>query len=349
MMGENVVEKKLMDCPVCGNIHYVEMREKIADTIIKGEVVEYKEWYYFCDNAEEDECEFESARLCNMNLLNARNAYRRKKCMLTSDEIVGIREMYGLSQIELARLLGWGEATVSRYESKAIQDEAYDRVLRTVKSNPLELLRYLESHKEKFSKVKYLEIRNRINENLGKYGKEYLSRRALESEYVKYDEACDENGNALLNIDKVEAVINYFASNVPYLYKVKMMKLIWYSDVLSYNNTGKTITGLVYRHEKMGALPIGNNRIMTLENVLIEEEYFEVYDNVSYSFVKNDNIDMSVLSDEEIEILKKVSEKFKDYSGMDIMQYMHNEKAYTDTESDNIIPFSLTKDIKIED
>lgn len=44
------------------------------------------------------------------------------------DEIVAIRESYGLSQVDLAKLLGWGEATISRYESKAIQDEAYLKI-----------------------------------------------------------------------------------------------------------------------------------------------------------------------------------------------------------------------------
>ena len=48
--------------------------------------------------------------------------------LLTSDEIVAIRESHGLSQADLAKLLGWGEATISRYESKAIQDEAYLKI-----------------------------------------------------------------------------------------------------------------------------------------------------------------------------------------------------------------------------
>ena len=77
----------------------------------------------------EEENEFATGKMENNNLLNARNAYRKSHGLLTSDQIVAIREMYGLSQVDLARLLGWGEATISRYESKAIQDEAYDNIL----------------------------------------------------------------------------------------------------------------------------------------------------------------------------------------------------------------------------
>ena len=48
-------------------------------------------------NADEDENEFETGTMTNENLLNARNAYRVKMGLLTSDEIVAIRESYGLS------------------------------------------------------------------------------------------------------------------------------------------------------------------------------------------------------------------------------------------------------------
>lgn len=44
------------------------------------------------------------------------------------------------------------------------------------------------------------------------------------------------HGNADLSLDKVVDVIRYFASskNVTNLYKVKLMKLMWYADVLAY-------------------------------------------------------------------------------------------------------------------
>lgn len=47
-------------------------------------------------------------------------------------------------QVDLAKLMGWGEATISRYESKAIQDKAYDTMLRLIKDNPLQALEFLK-------------------------------------------------------------------------------------------------------------------------------------------------------------------------------------------------------------
>lgn len=115
METSTLIRKVHMDCPLCDKTHEVEERKRFATIILKGEEVTYEERFYFCANADTDENEFETGSMTNANLLNARNAYRVKNGLLTSDEIVAIRENYGLSQVDLARLLGWGEATISRY------------------------------------------------------------------------------------------------------------------------------------------------------------------------------------------------------------------------------------------
>jgi putative zinc finger/helix-turn-helix YgiT family protein len=223
-----------MNCPLCGKTHEIEERKRFVTTTLKGESVTYEERVYFCANSEEDENEFETGAMTNENLLNARNAYRMKFGLLTSAEIVAIRESYGLSQVDLARLLGWGEATISRYESKAIQDEAYDTMLRLIKDNPLQALEFLKKNNDKFSDSKRSEIHSKIVEKLDTYGKEYLTRQALESEYVNFTEPCDSNGYKALDIDKIEAIISYVAEYISNLYKVKLMKILWYSDTFGY-------------------------------------------------------------------------------------------------------------------
>ena len=158
MEASTLIRKVHMDCPLCDKTHEVEERKRFATITLKGDKVTYEERFYFCVNADDEENEFETGSMTNENLLNARNAYRVKHGLLTSDEIVAIRESYGLSQVDLARLLGWGEATISRYESKAIQDEAYDTMLRLIKDNPLQALEFLKKNAEKFSGLKRLEV-----------------------------------------------------------------------------------------------------------------------------------------------------------------------------------------------
>ena len=345
MMETNMLIKKIhMSCPLCDKTHEIEERKRITTITLKGEEVAYEERFYFCANAD-DENEFQTGAMTNENLLNARNVYRVKMGLLTSDDIVAIRESYGLSQVDLAKLLGWGEATISRYESKAIQDEAYDTMLRLIKDNPLQALEFLKKNCDKFTAKKRLEIRAKIVEKIDSYGKEFLTRQTFEGEYANFEEPSDSNGFTMLNIDKIEAIISYIAEKVNHLFKVKLMKMLWYTDVLSFIENGCSMTGMVYRHENMGALPVGHYSLMNLENLNIQEEMSHNYDTMLHVY-PTVNMDYSVLTDGEKAILDKIIIKFKDYKTKDIVAYMHDEKAYLETKPGEIIPFSLAKEIR---
>lgn len=345
MEASTLVRKVHMNCPLCDKTHEVEERKRITSITLKGEDVTYEERFYFCTNVDGSENEFETGTMTNENLLNARNAYRIKRGLLTSDEIVAIRESYGLSQIDLARLLGWGEATISRYESKAIQDEAYDIMLRLIKDNPLQALEFLKKNADKFPKLKHQEIRSRIVEKLDSYGKEFLTRQMFEGEYINFEEPSVSNGFTILDIDKIEAMTSYIAESVSDLFKVKLMKMLWYSDVLAFIENGFAMTGMVYRHKPMGALPIGHYSLMNLEKLNVKEEMSYNYDTMLHVY-PTVNMDYSVLNNGEKAILDKVIEKFKHYKAKEIVDYMHEERAYKETSDEEIIPFSLAKEIR---
>lgn len=345
MENSILIRKVHMNCPLCDKMHEIEERKRTTSITIKGEEVFYEERFYFCANADEDENEFETAAMTNENLLNARNAYRVKMGLLTSTEIVALRESYGLSQVDLAKLLGWGEATISRYESKAIQDEAYDTMLRLIKDNPLQALEFLKKNADKFTMSKRVEIRSHIVDKLDSYGKEFLTRQTFESEYANFEEPSDSNGFTMLNIEKIEAMISYIAEKTDNLFKVKLMKMLWYSDVLAFIENGLAMTGMVYRHEAMGALPVGHYSLMNLEKLNIQEEMSYSCDTMLHIY-PTANMDYSVLTDREKSILDMVITKFSAYRAKDIVEYMHKEKAYTETRPGEIIPFSLAKEIR---
>lgn len=345
-MDSRLIQKVHMDCPVCGKIHDVEEWERISETMIKDDTISYPERYYFCTDADEEEREFETAALLNANLLTARNVYRRKHGLLTSDEIVALRRSYGLSQVELSRLMGWGEATVSRYESKAIQDESYDAMLRMIRDNPWTAIELLDRNKDRFPEARRMEIRCCMKEKLESYGKEYLSRETLESNYVDFLEPSLANGYTALNIDRLEECISYIAESVPNLFKVKLMKILWYTDALSMKLYGHAVTGLVYQHEAMGALPLGHYSLVNLERLNVHEEPNVNYDTVMLHFYPIRNMSYSHLTKENQSILDKVISKFKMCRAQEIVDYMHAETAYTETKPGEIISFELAAGIR---
>jgi len=132
-MSENKLVKVVsMNCPICGLNHEVELRKRNTWISIKGEDIIYEEQYFYCSNAREDENEFVTGAMSNDNLLKARDAYREKVGLLTSEEIISIRKSYGLSQKDLAIILDIEEEDISRYETKAIQDKSLDMKLRYI-------------------------------------------------------------------------------------------------------------------------------------------------------------------------------------------------------------------------
>jgi len=56
--------------------------------------------------------------------------YKRRNNLLTSYEVKDIRDSFGLSQKSFAKLLGFGEKTITRYENGSIQDHAHDNLIR---------------------------------------------------------------------------------------------------------------------------------------------------------------------------------------------------------------------------
>lgn len=337
-------KKILMNCPLCDKTHEVEERSRTNTLFIKDLQVEYEEFFYVCSNSKVGENEFETGKMTNQNLMNARNEYRREKGYLTSNEIVALREKYGVSQVELAKLLGWGEATVSRYESKAIQDEAYDNMLRLIKNDPLIALEYLEKNAHKFVEERRMEIKQCIMKAVDEHGKEFVARQSLKCDYVVFDNPSDINGYTLLNIDKVESVISYYAEKLSDLYKGKMMPMLWYADAMSYKRHQKSITGLVYQENDMGAVPVGINHILALDKVNLKEEE-SVYGS-KFLFMRHNGVDQTCLSEDEVKILDNVINKFRDYSVQDMVVYMQEEQAHKETSRGEIISFERAKKIR---
>ena len=328
------------DCPFCDTVHDIEHHVEMGMLPIKGEDVECVVEYFLCPVTDcEDGNSWNPGGMLDENLLRGRDAYRAKYGLLTSDQIIGIRKKYTLTQKELSNLLGWGDITISRYETKQIQEETYDNLLRMLKDSPSFALSELTKHKDSYSYKRFEEIRSNLKVMIKAEGNAPLKRQEIQNRYLDYDVECDANGYKLLDIDKVADVIAYYAKHVNNLYKVKLMKLLWYSDVLFFNSYGKSMTGLVYQHMDLGALPLAHAEIIYLPTVKVIEKEFE--DGTSYHIIPLDVPINPIFSLEEQDILAKVAIKFRDITGKDISTYMHNEEACILTDKRDTIPYSI--------
>lgn len=171
-----------------------------------------------------------------------------------------------------------------------------------------------------------------------------MNLKIIKNKYSEYDVPGEFNGYQILDLNKLGSVMVFFAQYCQNLYKVKLMKLLWYTDALAYQQRGRAITGLVYQHMPYGALPIANAEIINLPQLVVEE--IEREDGVSYHIQAKSKFTMDALTHEEIDIIYSVANKFKDMRTNDIVKYMHNERAYKETSMRQIIPFSLCEQLK---
>lgn len=58
--------------------------------------------------------------ILSKGVVNSLDSYRKLEKLLTSKEIKQIRNKYKITQLEMAKLLGVGDVTVTRYETKQI-------------------------------------------------------------------------------------------------------------------------------------------------------------------------------------------------------------------------------------
>lgn len=343
-MKEKILKIERRYCPICDQEHDIILKEKETSVTIKGMNIPYIEKVYFCENADSEECEFASAKMMNENLLAARNAYRKMNGLLTSDEIKNIREKYSLSQLELAKLLDYGDITITRYETKQIQDKSHDEQMRHFATDSSYALECLLRHENDFKRKRFLELKEIFLNIVSNEGEEQTSRKLLDLTYAKWNEPSEYNGNKILDISKLEAVISYFAKELKCLYKVKLMKMLWYADMLCFKQYNHSITGLVYSHESMGALPVGHYKIMSLNNVLFQEQFDDQSNFSSIQILPNNKIHYEFSKDEQA-ILDHVLNKFRDFTGKELSEYMHKEKAYVCTSDGELISYKWANEL----
>lgn len=243
-------------------------------------------------------------------------------------------------------MLGWGGKTITRYESHQVQDKAHNTILKKIDQDPEWFLTLLDDAKSDLSESAYEKYLNKATP-LYEEDQDLYLKKAIEASYVKFQGNTSAQGNTKLSLDKVVDVIRYLAASkkVTNFYKVKLMKLMWYADALSYQKRGFAITGLVYQALPMGAVPVGHNSIIDLKDVPCEE--VDMGETNAYHFSLKGEQKLSALSGEDIKILDVVIEKLGRMSKNEIVSFMHKEQAYERTLPRDNISFEYAKQLRI--
>ena len=166
----------------------------------------------------------------------AADAYRKTYDLLTSEEIVHFRNLFGMSQASFSNYLKIGEASIKRWETYFVQDASQDELIRLKCDEAYAEYSALNVHWKSHSPDIYS-------------GKRCFSWE-LFKQAVKY----------LIGVTKSPLFLN---------------KALFYADFKHYQLYGKSITGTRYAHLEYGPCPEQYTNLfnfMLQENMLIQTE-----------------------------------------------------------------------------
>ena len=153
-------------CPICGE-GTIKVERKPETFKYKGQVLTLELTIYSCDVCGEAFFDNEEMKKQQKTI---KDFQRKVDGLLTSEEIKRIREKYGLSQRELARILGIAEKSIAKYEAGFVaQSKAMDNLLRVIGEFPnvLQYLKQLNQVGCRRSKVKVHREQEEISRKVG--------------------------------------------------------------------------------------------------------------------------------------------------------------------------------------
>ncbi|MBE5837510.1 type II TA system antitoxin MqsA family protein [Butyrivibrio sp.] len=333
----------MMDyCEVCEREVETKIITRNQVFNVCGEDVEIAAKVMICAECGE---ELFNEELDSATLIDAYNEYRRRHKLLLPEEIRKIREQYGLSQRSFAKLLNWGDKTIRRYENGAVQDRAHNSLLLFLRE-PENMRTYLTENEVALDEKQIARLLETV-EKLEQDTDFRVERRYFDLFFSKIP--CEENGFKGFDYEKLCAMVLFFAHKSAGLLKTKLMKLLNYSDMIFYKENGLSISGLKYAHLPYGPVPDNFDMIlgkMAADHIAhIEVLYDGAYEN--HQVVAECDVPEGTLSDEEIEVLERIYEKFKNFGSVEISNYSHREKGYNATKTGQIISYAYAMDIQL--
>lgn len=318
--------KQIIDCPYCdGNAN---LQKQVKEIRYRKDVFKSITHYYKCDRCSE---EFTTTETDALSLIQVHNQYREKNHIPFPEEILAIRDKYGLSATKMSLVLGLGTNGYSNYENGEIPTLAYGNLIGAA-ADPRLFLNLLEKSRNEFTSSAYSKVKENVLHLIQSVKDNNLPILNI------YENPNNFTGFRKPNILKIKDLITHYIEKSESIFndKLKINKMLFFTDFIHYKNYGESITGLSYRAIKYGPVPAYYDSIYTyLENEQIIVSSFLKLPNgaVSEVFISNKTTDIQIFTKEEVETLNTVVSRFAKMPTWDMVELSHKEKAWKELET----------------
>lgn len=290
--------------------------------------------YYVCDDTGQS---FSTDALDTLNMNQVHNQYRAKHHIPFPTELHAIREQYGLSAAKMSEVLDLGANSFRNYENGEIPSLANAKLIRMA-AEPSQFRQFVEEKEDKFSVNGYKKVMAHIQ---AMYTPDQLEP-LVDYIWNHHAEANAFTGFVKPNLEKVAHFVLYFAQQVKPL-KTKLNKLLFYADFQHFRQTGFAISGCSYRAIKLGPVPSHFSELFGLleDQGYIQIEHKVMEKGVGERFVPQQTFDANLFSEDELAVMDKVVDAFRETKTTEIVDLSHEEPAWLDNhEAKKLIDYS---------
>jgi uncharacterized phage-associated protein len=254
-----------------------------------------------------------TTELDEANLFQVYNQYRAKHGIPFPDEIIGLRQHYGLSAAKMAQILGFGINQYRMYEDGEVPSISNARTIIAAREKST-FMNFVCASKSEMSSTEYQRVLSKVS--------------AVEGDYKIIGTPTDKTGYRSLSIDKITAVVKLLITTMGATFVTKMNKLLFYVDFLNYKAHGYGVTGLTYKALKFGPVPQSWAQIYSSLSGVDMEEFVYPGGQSGVLLECDTNIDKSILTEQEIASVDRVCNLFATMSASEISAVSHQEKAW---------------------
>jgi len=319
-------------CPYCGEYREIQIINRIEETVVKSASVSAPAIFSLCEQCGS---EFADGDQMDQSLKNAYTAYRKMADIVTPDEIISIRNQYGISQKAYAKLLGLGELTINSFEHGSIPSKSISNLIRLTsqKKNFMELF---EKNKDKLSPFQVSKIESKLHNVRSNF---------MAVDLDCYSEAAEPNSTyERADWEKLIAMLQLilFEAAKP-LYKMAVLKIAFYVDFTFYKRYGVSISGWRYAAINHGPVPNEWKSIIRVAeeagSISFEPDDNELGD-LFYVPEKNEIEEIkSHFTKDELQVIAEVTRKLKDNSATQLRNMTHEEDAWKKTSHASLIDY----------
>ena len=327
-----IEDPKTMKSPITGG--KMTLRWEWREMAFRKETFRVMFPYFRCEDTGEQFTTTESDGVWWNQMLQQ---YCQKHGLPYKDEIVALRERYGLNATKMSLILGFGENQYRKYEQEEFPNISNGRMIRSA-MNPQVFLDLVESAKDVLSEKEYEKITARVKTIIAD-GDKWKSEQ-YETARVFASQRGEENGFAPISLPRLKAIMLMVLQECGEVFCTKMNKLLFYIDFLSYRQRGMAMTGLAYRAIDFGPVPERWDRVYS-EFDEIQQESRPIGEYEGNVLVAHAAPDADLLSDDEKTIIRTVCDRFKNSTSREISAISHDEPAWQKCQgSHGRIPFA---------